>query len=168
MGTIQNLFDRKALEKLQQLVKETPTCMFGSNLAAVPFHVCPMEVQQVDENGSFWLFSGADSVHNAQIRQDPRVHLIFGNPSKHEYLTVYGQAEISRDPRKVDELWSNMVKTGVPQGQDDPNLTLIRISPERVHYWDVKDGKLAAMAKIMLGAVTGKPMDVGVEGDLTP
>ena len=61
-----------------------------------------------------------------------------------------------------------MVKTWFPDGKDDANLTLICVCPEKVHYWDVKDGKLVAMAKILVGAVTGNPKDIGIEGDLNP
>lgn len=168
MGTTQNLVATEAVEKMRDLVEQSKTCMFASNIGEIPPHLCPMQVQDVDHDGSVWFFSGADSIHNAQILVDPRVQLIFCNNSKHEYLAVYGTAEITRDIDKVHDLWTNMVKTWFPQGQDDPNLTLIRVHPEKVHYWDVKDGKLVAMAKILLGAVTGKPENIGIEGDLKP
>ena len=168
MGTTQNLVANEAVEKMRDLVDQSPTCMFASNIGHVPPHLCPMQVQDVDREGCIWFFSGADSIHNAQILVDPRVQLVFCNNSNHEYLAVYGTAEVTRDIDKVDELWTNMVKTWFPQGKDDPNLTLIRVCPEKVHYWDVKDGKLVAMAKILLGSVTGHPKDIGIEGDLNP
>ncbi|WP_367870642.1 pyridoxamine 5'-phosphate oxidase family protein [Luteolibacter sp. Populi] len=168
MGTTQNLVASEAVEKMRELVGDSPTCMLATNIAGVPPHLCPMQVQDVDDEGCLWFFSGADSAHNSHVQADPRVQLIFSNNSKHEYLAVYGTAEITNDIDKVDELWSSMVKTWFPQGKDDPNLTLIRVCPEKVHYWDVKDGKLVAMAKILLGAVTGHPQDIGIEGDLKP
>lgn len=168
MSAVENLQDNKAVTKMRELVKASPTCMLGTSLTDQPPHLCPMQVQDVDNDGCLWFFSGADSTHNAQIKDDPRVQLIFCNNGKHEYLAVYGKAEITRDIEKVDELWSSMVKAWFPDGRDDPNLTLIRVNPEKVHYWDVKDGKLVAMAKILVGAVTGSPKDIGVEGDLYP
>ncbi len=168
MANTQNLFNRDALEKLRDLVNDSPACMLCSDLAAIPFHLCPMQVQDVDREGCLWFFSGAGSTHNSMIQADPRVQLVFCNGGKHEYLAVYGTAEISRDIEKVDELWSSMSKNWFPGGRYDPNLTLIRVCPEKVHYWDVRDGKLVAMAKVLLGAMTGKPTDIGVEGDLAP
>jgi general stress protein 26 len=168
MSTVENLEANEAVTKMRELVKASPTCMLESRLGETPPHLCPMQVQDVDSEGCLWFFSGADSAHNAHIGADPRVELVFCNNGKHEYLAVYGQAEITRDIHKVDELWTNMVKTWFPGGRDDPNLTLVKVCPEKVHYWDVKDGKLVAMAKILIGAVTGKPQDIGIEGDLDP
>jgi general stress protein 26 len=168
MSAVENLEANKAVTKMQELVKASPTCMLGTELSQLPPHLCPMQVQDVDSSGCLWFFSGADSAHNAHIQADPRVQLIFCNNGKHEYLAVYGEAEITRDIDKIHELWTNMVKTWFPEGQGDPNLTLVRVCPEKVHYWDVKDGKLVAMAKILMGTVTGNPRDIGIEGDLDP
>lgn len=167
MSTIQNLTLNDAVDKLRQLVENTPTCMLATGLGKVPAHVCPMGIQQVDELGILWMFSGADSVHNSQISGDHRAHLIFCNPAKLEYLTVYGEASISRERRKIDELWTKTAEAWFPRGKDDPNLTLISIKPTAAHYWDTESGKLVTMAKILLASVTGRPGDVGsVEGDL--
>jgi general stress protein 26 len=140
--------------------------MFGTDLSSVPFHVVPMQAQEVDDEGCLWFFSGLDSAHAAHIREDGRAHLLFSNPSDYEFLTVYGEATILRDFDKIDELWKPTIKAWFPEGKDDPNLSVIRVEPSRAHYWDTKDGKLVVLAKILIGAVTGKVEDVGVQGDL--
>jgi len=166
MDTTRNLVSQDAVEKLRDLTTHCPTCMFGTDLTAAPMHVCPMHTQQVDDNGSLWFFSGLDSEHAAHIRADGQVQLIYSNPSKYEFLTVYGDAQIVRDPAKIEELWKPMVKAWFPGGKEDPNLSLIRVDPLKAHYWDTKDGKLVVLAKILVGAVTGKVEDGGVQGDL--
>lgn len=168
MSTVQDLEARQAVAKMREIVLSAPTCFLASGLSKMPFHLCPMYAQDVDRDGGIWFFSGADSVHNELLEKDPRVELMFSNNSKHEYLAVFGQAEISRDIDKVDELWGTMVKAWFPGGKDDPNLTLIRVEPEKVHYWDTKDNKLTALSKILLSAVTGRTLEAGVEGDLRP
>jgi len=166
MGETKDLIAAEAVDKLRELVEASSTCMFASKLDEIPIHVCPMQVQDVDDQGALWFFSGADSTHNAHINADGRVQLIFSNNSNYEYLTVFGEATVLRDVDKVHDLWNGMVKNWFPQGQDDPNLTLICVQPETVHYWDTKDGKLISIAKILKSAVTGKPSDIGVQGDL--
>ncbi|MCW1924762.1 pyridoxamine 5'-phosphate oxidase family protein [Luteolibacter arcticus] len=168
MSTIEDLEARQAVSKMQEIVLSAPTCFFASGLKQMPFHLCPMYAQDVDQDGGIWFFSGADSVHNELLEEDPRVELMFSNNGKHEYLAVFGHASISRDVEKVDELWGTMVKAWFPDGKDDPNLTLIHVVPERVHYWDTRDNKLVALGKILVGAVTGRALEVGVEGDLRP
>jgi general stress protein 26 len=168
MSTIQNLTGKEAIEKLRSLTENTSTCMFGSSLSVIPIHFCPMEVQEVDHQGCLWFFSGADSVHNRQISADPQVQLIFGNPSKIEYLTVFGEATISKDTEKAKALWSKFVEAWFPEGPHDPNLTLIRVRPITSHFWDTENGKLVTFAKILTSAFTGGETDEGgVEGKLT-
>jgi general stress protein 26 len=167
MNAIQDLAASEAVGKMRDIIDAAAsTCLFATNLTSIPFHLCPMQAQDVENDGTLWFFSGADSVHNANIERDPRVQLTFCNGSKHEYLAVYGRAEITQDIHKVDELWTPAVKTWFPLGKDDPNLTLVSVHPEKVHYWDTKDGKLVAMGKMLIGAVTGKQLELGVEGDL--
>ncbi|QJE97761.1 pyridoxamine 5'-phosphate oxidase family protein [Luteolibacter luteus] len=169
MSAIQDLAASEAVEKMRDMIDAAAaTCLFATNLSSIPFHLCPMQVQDVENDGTLWLFSGADSVHNAHIGLDPRVQLMFCNGGKHEYLAIHGRAEITTEIHKVDELWTPAVKTWFPQGKDDPNLTLIAVHPEKVHYWDTKDGKLVAMGKMLVGAVTGKRLELGIEGDLNP
>ncbi|MEK7952272.1 pyridoxamine 5'-phosphate oxidase family protein [Luteolibacter soli] len=168
MSTIEDLDASRAVAKMREIILAAPTCFFASGLGQVPFHLCPMYAQDVDREGCIWFFSGADSVHNELLEKDARVELMFSNDSKHEYLAVYGRAEISRDIDKVDDLWGAMVKAWFPGGKDDPNLTLIRVAPEKVHYWDTRENKLVALGKILLSAVTGRALEAGVEGDLRP
>lgn len=166
MNATQDLQADAALRKLRDLIDATPTCMFASRLQEIPFHVCPMQVQEVDDRGALWLFSRADSAHNDHIARDPRVQLIFANDSVDEYLTVFGLATVSRSLAMVERLWTPAVDEWFPQGQDDPNLTLLKIEPAEAHYWDTRDGKLVSLAKILTSAFTGRPFDGGVQGGL--
>lgn len=162
----ENLISAEAVSKLQELVDHSPTCMFATRLGEVPFHVCPMHVQEVDDAGCLWFFSGADSTHNSQINGDSRVQLIFANNTDIEFLTVYGGATISRDRAKIDKLWNKMVEAWFSDGKDDANVTLLCIQPTQAHYWDTESGKLITMAKILTSALTGADSEAGVEGDL--
>lgn len=167
MSTTQNLSGDEAIDKLRELVTVTPTCLFGSGLKEIPMHLCPMHVQQVDSKGCLWFFSGADSVHNRQLAADSRTHLIFCNPAKIEYFTVFGETTISTDPVKIKELWTKIAEAWFPDGQDDANLTLICVRPVMTHYWDTENGKLITFAKILSSALTGTNRDSGgLEGKL--
>jgi len=167
MNNTKNLMGREAVEKLRSLIDETPTCMFGSGLDRIPFHVCPMHVQEVDDRGNLWFFSGADSTHNQRLASDSRAHLIFCNSSRVEYVTVFGEVTVSRDKARIEQLWTRMVEVWFPDGPTDPNLTLLSVRPIFAHYWDTENGKLVTMAKILTAAVTGgQPDAVGVDGSI--
>jgi len=166
MSETKNLIAEEAISKLQHLIEGSNTCMFATNLTEVPFHVCPMRVQETDYEGRLWFFSDANSTHNKHINADPRVHLLFTNTPEMEFLTVYGTATISTDRELIDRLWNGVVEAWF-DGKDDPSVSVIGVQLASAHYWDTEDGKLVTMAKILTRAATGSDIPVGQEGDLS-
>ena len=161
-----NLIGREAIEKMKELVNHNAVCMFTSNIGEVPLQTRPMTAQEVDDNGDFWFFSPRSSHKNDEIRSDARVQLLFANTSASEYLTVFGTASILEDRKKIKELWSPMVKAWFEEGKDDPNLSLIKVSPENAYYWEPKHNKMVTLFKMATAAATGKQMDIGDQGSL--
>ena len=51
-------------------------------------------------------------------------------------------------------------------GKDDPNIRLLKLTPEEAHYWDSGKNKLVTFLKMATSAITGIKTDVGKEGDL--
>ncbi len=164
---IKNLTQQEAIDKFKELVKHEATCLFTTRLTQVPLTTRPMGVRKVCDQGNFWFLSPADSDKNKEIATDPRVQLFFLNTSDYEFLTVYGKATITRDPKKIDELWTDIANAWFSEGKDDPRVSVIKVSPEEGFYWDTKDGKLVSMVKILASAVSGKTLEEGVEGTIS-
>ncbi len=164
-GHIQNLAGTEALEKLKDLAEGI--CMFTTFTENRPMPSRPMAMQGVDEEGALYFFSAASSDKNKELAADPAVQLFFGKEGPSEYLSLYGSATISRDRDKIEEYWNPFVKTWFQGGKDDPDLTVIRVQPDTIHYWDTKNNQMVAWLKIAASLVTGKTMDDGVEGELT-
>jgi general stress protein 26 len=99
---IKNLTHQEAVDKFKELVKHESTCLFTTRLTEVPLTTRPMAVQKVCDQGNFWFLSAGDSDKNQEIINDPRVHLFISNTSNYEFLTLYGQASITRDREKID------------------------------------------------------------------
>jgi general stress protein 26 len=162
---IQNLSGTDALKKLQDLAEGI--CMFSTFTDKRPLPSRPMALQGVDDNGALYFFSAASSDKNKQLAADPAVQLFFSNDGPSEYLSIYGHATISQDRALIDKYWNLFVKTWFQGGPDDPDLTIIRVEPETIHYWDTKHNKAVALLKMATSLVTGKTMDDGVEGTLS-
>ena len=81
-------------------------------------------------------------------------------------MTLTGRARITRDRRKIREPWSPILKTWFTEGEDDPRITVIAVSPTGGYYWDNKHGKAIAGIKMMVGAAIGKTLDDSIEGTL--
>lgn len=164
---IDNLIGAEAIQKCQELVKHSNTCLFSTSLQDIPQTTRPMGVQEVDEDGSFWFLSSTESNKNDEIAADGRVQLYFINTSNMEFLTVYGEASITQDKERIEKYWSDIAKAWFPEGKDDPRVSVIQVKPENGFYWDTKSGKVVSLLKIAVSAVIGKTLQEGVEGSIT-
>lgn len=163
---VQHLEHSEAIEKIKELVKHNGICLFTTHLTEVPLQTRPMSVQEVDDDGNFWFLSAKDSNKNWEINEDPRVQLFFANTGSSEFLSVYGHASMYTDRQRIEDIWSPVAKAWFQQGKDDPNISVIKVSPEDAYYWDTKNNKAVSLIKIMASVVGGRTMDDGVEGKM--
>src|SRR4051794_37823870 len=166
MGDKQNLSNQDAIKKMKDLAEEVKICMFCTYNSQNTMETAPMNVNQVDEDGTFWFLSAKDSTRNRDIEANSATDLIFAQPSKENYLSIHGKSEVLYDKQKVEDLWNPIVKTWFTEGKDDPNISIIKFTPDEAYYWDTKHGKMISFLKVAVGAVTGKTMDDGIEGKL--
>jgi general stress protein 26 len=166
MDQMNNLQKRDAINKIKALTKAAHICMFTTSLSHQPLSTRPMGTQDTDDDGNIWFFSAGDSKKNEEIAANPKVQLFYSNPGSAEFLTVYGNAIILRDKEKIAQFWNPIAKAWFKEGKEDPNITLIKVSPEEAHYWDTKSNKMVSLLKIFTSVVTGVTMDNGVEGSL--
>jgi len=161
-----NLTSENASNKIKQLAEGIRTCLFSTNLTSQPISTRPMGVQEVDDEGNLWFISSRTSNKNFEIGQDSRVQLFFSEPSKNEFLSVYGDAEIFREQAVIEALWTPIAKAWFEEGKNDPDVTVIKVKPLDAYYWDTQSGKVVTFLKIAASAITGIKSDVGREGNL--
>jgi len=166
MGDVKNLYSSEAIKKVKDLVDAANTCMFTSQLSKVPLAARPMSTIKVDDDGTLWFFSKKSSEKNDELSHDNKVQLFYANNNSAEYLSIFGEASIVQDKQLAKELWTPIAKTWFTKGVDDPELSILKVHPLEAYYWDTKSNKMVAMLKIIAGAVTGKTMDDGVEGNI--
>jgi len=164
-----NLERQGAIEKLRELAKDIDLCLFCTNLAQQDGATTrPMSTQQVDDNGDIWFFSAKDSDKNREIEADSKVQLYYAHPGKSSYMVVNGEASISTDKNKIEELWSPLAKAWFKEGKDDPSISLIRVSNINAYYWDTKGNRMVNFVKMLASAATGKTLVDAQEGALHP
>ena len=163
----QDLAGVPAIKKIQELVKQAPTCFLCTSITANKrFETRPMAVQKVDDDGYLWFLSASDSAHNAEIVKDSAVQLLFQGSSHSDFLTLYGTATIGRDKAKIAELYEPIMKNWFTEGETDPRITTLCVRPAQGYYWDTKHNRAIAFAKMIVGAVTGRTLDDSIEGTL--
>jgi general stress protein 26 len=165
MGEIKNFAGREAMAKIKDIA-DGQVGMLCTFTADQSMDTRPMATLRIADDGTLWFFSRKDSQENQQIVANPAVQLIYALPNKSEFLALEGTASVSHDQKQIDELWIPTAKAWFPDGKDDPRLTLITVTLNGGRYWDTQHGKMISLAKIAIGAVTGKPMDDGIRGAL--
>ena len=161
------LHDRQAIRKLQDLATEINICLFCSGLSGDDQESCrPMATSGVDEEGSIWFMSARNSEKNKEIAVDPRVRLYYSHPGKSSFMIVSGMADIVYDRQKVRELWNPLDRTWFSEGENDPDISLIRVRPERAHYWDARGNRMVNFFRMVATMATGKALVEGEEGSL--
>ncbi len=98
------------------------------------YHARPMGVLDHDDSGDLWFATSIDSPKIAEITADPKVLVTMQDDRRFVCLT--GRAEVVRDRRKIDELWSPALDVWFPEGKDDPSLALIRVDANEATFWD--------------------------------
>nr|MBC7612467.1 pyridoxamine 5'-phosphate oxidase family protein [Pseudopedobacter sp.] len=165
--TQKNLFGKDAIKKMKAIASSAETGFLCTNIkTGLPLSIRPMALQQIDDEGNVWFMDLKDSGKEAEIKKDPFTHVLFQESKHSGFLNIYGISEIVRDQAKIDELWTPAAKVWFQGGKDDPNISLIKVVPTHVHYWDNKHGDMIAFVKMAAAIVTGKTMDDGVEGKL--
>jgi general stress protein 26 len=165
--TLDTLHGKEALKKLRDLATSAQTCFFCNHIkTGLPMSVRPMSVLQVDDEGNLWFMSHKDSEKNEELKADSFTHLFFQENKNSGFLNIYGISEISFDKQKIEELWNPLLKVWFQEGIEDPAISLIKVMPTQVYYWDNKNGDMIAFAKMALSLVIGKTMDDNVRGEL--
>lgn len=168
MSDTKNLNNKEAIDKLKKLVEEINMCLFCTNLKTGDGSTCrPMSAQKVCDQGNIWFFSPIDSDKNKEITKDRLVQLFFSHPGKSSYLVVNGEAEIIFDRTKIEELWNPLVKTWFKEGKDDPNISLIKVTPTNAYYWDTDGNKMINFLKMVASVATGTNLVSSEEGTIT-
>ncbi|GAA4313574.1 pyridoxamine 5'-phosphate oxidase family protein [Nibribacter koreensis] len=163
----QDLHGAEAAKKMKDLAENAESCFFCTNIkASQPITTRPMAVLKADEAGNFWFLTSDDSHKIEELQQDPFVQLMFQGSAHSDFLTVYGNTEVSKDKAMIKELWNPMLKTWFTEGIDDPRITVLKVVPTGGYYWDNKHGNAVAFAKQAIGAATGVTLDDSIEGKL--
>lgn len=162
-----NLEGEKAGKKIKEIVEKSKNCFFCTRIqTGSRFSTRPMSVQKIDDDGVCWFLSATDSYKNKHIEADNYVQLLFRGEEYSDFLSLYGQATISRDKDKIKWLWEPVLKTWFTEGIDDPRISVIKVTPVDGYYWDTKHGQMVAFAKQLIGSVIGKTLDDSIEGEL--
>jgi general stress protein 26 len=104
----------------------------------------------------------------ADIEHDPHINLSYYKDRTKEWVSVSGLATISRDRRKIHELYATDWKAYFPDEgdsrhgtKDDPRMVLIGVDVHAAVFFEVDKPQPVVLFELVKGWVTGSMPDIG-------
>jgi general stress protein 26 len=147
------------LSKLLELIRDIRVALLTTTDLDGHFHTRPVQTLQVDDDGTLWFFTDANSPKADELRHDVRVSVGYADPAKNTYVALSGSARLLHDVEKSKQLWSIEQRAYYPDGPDDARLAVLRVTMERAEYW-IAPGRTSYLVAAAKAAVTGTPAGV--------
>jgi general stress protein 26 len=153
-----DLTPEEARDRAWELAADIKICMFitwdGERQRARPLAANVMR----DEHAIHFLVD-VNGMKDDQVEQFPTVTLAFADTGKYKFVTMSGNAVVSNDRARIDDLWTPDNKA-FWDSKDDPDIRVITVKPDEAEVWD-SPGVIVSTVKMLSAAVTGAKMELG-------
>ncbi|MEO7726754.1 MAG: pyridoxamine 5'-phosphate oxidase family protein [Burkholderiales bacterium] len=149
------------LQKVAELIGDIKFAMLTTQEADGKLRSRPLSTLQFDAQGQLWFFTSISSPKMDEIAHHNNVSVIYANPDKQDYVSISGAASVVRDREKMKQLWTPWIKPWFPQGLDDPDLVLLKVTVEEAEYWDAPGSAIVRAYGLAKAIVTGNTDALG-------
>jgi general stress protein 26 len=156
------------MTRLAELVDEIRIAMMTTSEPNGMLRSRPLATLQMDADGNLWFFTSISSPKVEEIEGHRQVNLSYADPKDSDFVSISGTAVVLRDRDKMKELWTPWVEPWFPNGLDDPDLALLRVSIDQAEYWDAPDSKVGRLIGLTRAMKTGDRGSLGSNEKVTP
>jgi general stress protein 26 len=139
------------IELLLEKIKDIPIAMMSTVAADGSLNSRPMATQETAKDGDLWFFTYDNAPKVGEVEQDQQVNISYTKSDAHLFVSVSGKAELVKDRKKIKSLWKPLMKAWFPNGEDDPQLALLRVHVDHAEYWDAPSGKTGGLFAALKG-----------------
>jgi general stress protein 26 len=90
---------------------------------------------------------------------EARSHVGLTMISKSCYLVVTGTAATSRDQALIQRLWQPTYRAWFPDGKDAREITVLRVTVDRVDYWEPPRSRVMRVAQAVKAVITRRAVE---------
>jgi general stress protein 26 len=163
---MESLHGQEGRERFQELVKGIKFAMLTTQSLEGTLRSRPMYTQDVEFDGDLWFFTSASSGKVDEIETNREVNVAYAKPENNTYLSVSGTAQVLQDAQKIHELWSPALKAFFPDGPEDPDLVLLRVTVSEAEFWAGERNPVLRLAGMAKALVTNDPQSLGEQGKI--
>jgi len=145
------------LSQLFEKIKEVRMAMLTTTDEHGSLHSRPMATIKPGKDEALYFLTDANSAKVYEVKKDSQVNLSYSDSGSNVYVSVSGKANAYRDQAQIDELWSEPMRAWFPQGQNDPNINILKVTIEKGEYWDTPSSLITQAYAYVRAVVTGEP-----------
>ena len=157
--TSEDMSRPQAIKRISELIKDIRIAMMATVTAEGAIHSRPMATQESDFEGELLFLTRQHSGKTDEITHDSRVTLNY--VKEHCFVTLSGRAQLSKDRATIHKLWNPMYKAWFPDGESDPEITVIRVEVDHAEYWEAPANAVMRGYQLLKAAVTKGASKVG-------
>lgn len=156
----------RKIQELRDLIDGIEVCMMTSSDGGGQLHSRPLQTQQMDADGHLWFLTTRSTRVVGEVHGRPAICLNYASRERNTYVAVYGSCQEIFDQAKISELWTPAHEVFFPAGRHDPDLTLLRVTPEMAECWTGPSGTVGRMLAFAGAALTGDQRLLGDKHDI--
>jgi general stress protein 26 len=164
---------QEKLGQLYELIDDIEIALMTTRRADGSLVSRPMATQARAEGSDLWFVTNGETAKIDELETDPHVNLAYYKNGTYEFVSVSGIARLSRDPRRIRELYSPDWRAWFGDeggarngGPEDPRLVLVLVEAHSATYLKARHGKALTLFNVAKGMVTGERAEVGMKGEL--
>jgi general stress protein 26 len=161
------------LDKFYGLIDEIKIAMMTTRRPDGHLESRAMANQKRADGADLWFVTAEGTAKLRDIEYDPHVNLAYCNASSYEWVSASGLASVSRDRRKIAELYAPDWKAWFGQEgdsrhgtADDPRIVLIGVDVHAAVFLEVNKPKPVVLFELARGWLTGERVEPGETHEL--
>jgi general stress protein 26 len=151
----------QVIQKIAEMIKEIRIAMLSTVTPNGAIHSRPMATQEADFSGELLFLTRQESGKSDEIVHHARVSLNYVDSKNYRFVSLSGRAVLEKDRATIHKLWNPLYKAWFPQGEEDPQITVIRVEVDEAEYWDAPGNGLVRGYQMLKAALTKGSAPVG-------
>jgi general stress protein 26 len=126
-----------------------------------PHHMQPMATFVDRDDNALWFFTKTTSDLVRDTGAGHQAMLCVMAKDMEFQACIGGELTPDKDRAKIEKFWNANVSAWYPDGKDDPELTLLRLTPKDAQVWIMRGGPLNYGFQVIKANATHTTPDVG-------
>ena len=140
-------------------VQDANVCMLTTTEADGKLVSRPMAIQQIEDDHTIWFMTRIDNPAVQETAGGQQVNVTIAE--KGFWASIAGSATIVQDVERKKAFWSKATEAFFGDAKpEDPEVALLRVTPETAQYWD-SPGLPATALQMIKGLTSDKPAHPG-------